>query len=142
MDRRWMYGFLAVSFLVYAIPTSRLRHVQLSSKPAVYRKLGVRWANRLAQNGSLINGILRRRYPDLGSRRTRSTMKNLIATTYQAERFHLALLFFFLFSSLYAVAVGAVAWAALILATNIIYNLYPIWLQQYVRARIKLSRPA
>jgi hypothetical protein len=141
MARAWMYGFLAVSLLAAAMPASSLRYFELSSDPSIYRRLGLKWVNRFVQNGSVINGILRRRYPNFRTIRTRATMKEIMASTYRAERFHLAMLFFFLLSALYAVAVRHVGWAALITLTNVVYNLYPIGLQQYVRARMKLSRP-
>lgn len=138
--RPWLYGLLAASLLVYAVPVAWFRYWQLSSGPARYRRLGVPLVNELTQHGGLVNGWLRRRYPHYRHVRGRASLRALVSTSYQQERFHLALLLFFGFISLYAAAWGYADWALLILATNVGYNLYPIWLQQYLRVRLPRSR--
>lgn len=136
--RPWLYGFGAVSLLVYACPTAWLRHGQLSTSTAPYRKLRVPAFSRFAQHGAFVNGLLRRRYPQYRYLPTRASAAKLVSTTYQQERFHWAGLVFFLLASGYAVAQGRLGWALLLTLLNVGYNLYPIWLQQYVRIRLRL----
>ncbi|MCB2406464.1 hypothetical protein [Hymenobacter lucidus] len=134
--RLWLYGLLAASLLMYAVPVAWFRYWQLSSGPARYRRLGVPLINQLTQHGGLINRLLRRRYPHYRHVHSRASVRALVGTSYHQERFHLALLLFFGFISLYAATRGYTGWALLILATNVGYNLYPIWLQQYLRVRL------
>ncbi|WP_375437672.1 hypothetical protein [uncultured Hymenobacter sp.] len=136
MARPWLYGFLAASFLAYVVPISRFRHWQLSGGPAAYRQLGVPLVNRFTQHGDLINRLVRRQYPDYRHIRTRTSLGALIRTSYHQERFHLMLFLFFLLSGVYAAAHGYWKWALLLTLVNVVYNLYPIWLQQYLRVRL------
>ncbi len=134
--RPWLYGFVVASLLVYAVPRAWLRHLQLSATPAVYRKLGVPAVGRVAQHGALVNGLLRRQYPHYRHVATRASVASLVRTTYHYERFHWVMLLFFLLVGGYAVGQREVGWALLITLTNVGYNLYPIWLQQYLRVRL------
>jgi hypothetical protein len=67
--------------------------------------------------------------------RSRAGLASLLRTTYHMERFHVVLLVFFGLTSLYAAAHGQVGWGVLLTLINVGYNLYPIWLQQYLRVR-------
>lgn len=137
MERAWLYLFVGLSLLAYIVPTAILRLLELSSNPTLYRQLGVRWINHVAQHGTLINGLTRRREPNYRRVSSRVAAKNLIRTTYFQERFHWAMLILFALCSIYAVVHRHGDWALLITATNVIYNLYPIWLQQYIRIRLR-----
>ncbi len=136
MARPWLYGLLGVSLLAYAVPASWFGYWQLSRTPAAYRKLGVAAVNRVTQHGDFVNRLLRRWYPRHRHVRTRAAVAALVRTTYHQERFHLVLFLFFLFISLYAAARGYAGWALLVALTNVGYNLYPMWLQQYIRVRL------
>jgi hypothetical protein len=135
MARPWLWGLLAASMLVYALPRAWFRHWQLAGAVGRYQQLGVPVVLHLAQHGTLINRLIRRRYPRYRHLPTRRALRGLVAGSYHMERFHAALLVFFGAASLYALARGYPAWALLILLTNVGYNLYPIWLQQYLRLR-------
>ena len=137
LPRPWLYGFGAVSLLAYAWPAAWLRRLQLSEGVAAYQRLRVPALNRFTQNGSIINGLLRRRYSHYQPLSTRAALAKLRSTTYQQERFHWAALIFFLLASGYALGLGLVGWAALLTGLNVGYNLYPIWLQQYLRLRLQ-----
>ena len=137
MERVWLYAFGGASLLAYILPISQFRHLELSSEPARYRQLRVHWVNRFVQHGSLINDLIRRRHPKYRRIRSRAAAVHLVRTTYYQERFHWAMFILFLLSSLYAVVHSHTGWALLIMVTNVIYNLYPIWLQQYIRMRLK-----
>lgn len=146
MTRPWLYGLLAVSLLAvsllaYALPSTWFRYWQLSSSSVPYRKLGVPIVNRFTQHGDFINRLIRRQYPTYRHVRHRASAAALLRTSYHQERFHLVVLLFFLFSSVYAAAYGYWKWAAALTLINIGYNLYPIWLQQYLRVRLHVQPP-
>ncbi|WP_022825043.1 hypothetical protein [Hymenobacter norwichensis] len=138
MARPWLLGLLGLSLLAYGVPRAWFRYWQLSEKPAVYRRLGVPGANRLAQDGALVNTLVRRRYPHYRRVQSRRSVAAAVGNSYHMERFHVAALLFFLFASGYAAVQGQWGWAAALLVLNIGYNLYPIWLQQYLRLRLAL----
>lgn len=142
MARPWLYGLLAVSLLAYALPTSWFPYWQLSNTPATYRKLGVPIVNHFTQHGGPINRLVRRQYPHYRHVRHRASAVALLRTSYHQERFHLVLLLFFLFSGIYAAAYGYWKWALVLTLINGGYNLYPVWLQQYLRVRLQLQPPA
>ena len=137
LPRLCLYGFGAVSLLPYAWPVTWLQRLQLSSNVAAYRRLRVPALNQFTQNGALINRLVRQRYPNYCYQPTRAALLKLHRTTYQQERFHWAALIFFLLASGYALAQGRVGWAAGLTGLNVGYNLYPIWLQQYLRLRLR-----
>ncbi|HEX8425785.1 hypothetical protein [Hymenobacter sp.] len=134
--RPWIYGFLAVSLLAYAVPASSFRYWQLSATLTAYRKLGVPLANHLAQHGDLVNKLVRRQYPQYRHVRTHTSVAALVRTTYHQERFHVAMFLFFLLSAIYAAIYRYWGWMLLLTLLNTVYNLYPIWLQQYIRVRL------
>jgi hypothetical protein len=139
MDRVWLCVFGAASLLAYVLPVSCLRRLELSSKPDVYRRLRVHWVNRFVQHGTLVNRLLRQRNPRYRRIRSRAAALSLVRATYHQERFHWAIFLLFLLSSIYAVVNSYAGWALLIMLSNVIYNLYPIWLQQYIRMRLRRS---
>ncbi|MBC6608096.1 hypothetical protein H8B13_14815 [Hymenobacter sp. BT188] len=139
MEQPRLYGLLIVSLLAFGIPASGFRHLQLSRTPAAYRKLGVHVVNRFTQHGDFIHRLIRRQYPQYQRVRTHSNRAALVRATSHQERFHLVLFLFFLLTSLYAAAQDYGRWALLIGLTNVVYNLYLTWLQQYVRLRLRPS---
>lgn len=136
MARPWLYGGLAACLLAYAVPTAWFGYWQLSRTPGRYRRLGVAAVNRVTQNGALVHGLIRRWHPHYRQVPSRAALAGLVRTTYQQERFHVALFLFFLLVSGYAVGHGQLGWAGLLALTNVGYNLYPVWLQQYIRVRL------
>ncbi|MBW3128030.1 hypothetical protein [Hymenobacter profundi] len=136
MARPWLYGALAVSLLGYAVPRAWFRWWQLSGSAAAYRRLGVHVANQFTQHGSFINGLLRRRYPHYRHVQSRAAVAALWQHTYHLEQFHLVGFLFFLFAAGYAAAMGRVGWGLALSVLNMLYNVYPMWLQQYIRVRL------
>ncbi|WP_152981551.1 hypothetical protein [Hymenobacter sp. AT01-02] len=136
MARPWLMGLLGLSLLAYAVPRSWFRYWQLSRVPAMYRRLGVPVVNWLAQDGALVHALVRRRYPHYRRLKTRRSVAAVVANSYHMERFHIAALLFFWFVSGYAAVQNQRAWAGVLTVLNIGYNLYPIWLQQYLRLRL------
>lgn len=136
MARPWLGGLLGLSLLAYAVPRAWFRYWQLSQEPAVYRRLGVVRVGWLAQDGALVNKLVRRRYPHYRRVHSRRSRTVVVGNSYHMERFHVAALLFFLFASGYAAAQGRWGWCGVLVLLNIGYNLYPIWLQQYLRLRL------
>ena len=56
------------------------------------------------------------------------------------ERFHLFCLIFFLSTMIAAIVHGRISLAILILIANMIYNVYPLLIQQYNRMRMGQRR--
>ncbi|KUG05840.1 hypothetical protein [Solirubrum puertoriconensis] len=139
MERTWLYGLVTLSLLVYLLPIPWLQRLQLSQSAGVYRRLGVHRLNRITQNGTLVNARLRQRFPAFRQVQGRASAARYVRASYHLERFHLVLLVFFLGCTLYAAAHGYWGWALLLLLANIGYNLYPIWLQQYLRLRLRAA---
>ena len=137
MDRVWLSVFVGTSLIAFMMPASKLKYLELSFTIRTYRKLGVHWANHFVQQGSLINQLLRRSYPGYQRLPSRTRM---LQSTYVQERFHWTVFLFFLLSSIYAITHGYQGWTLLITILNVIYNLYPIWLQQYIRKRLSRFR--
>jgi hypothetical protein len=140
MERAWLWAFVVASVLAMMVPAAILRYLELSSTIKTYRKLGVHWVNHFVQHGTLINHLLRRTYPEHRRMLSRTRTTYLLQSTYVQERFHWAALLFFLLTSLYGITHGYPGWALPITITNVVYNLYPIWLQQYIRVRMNRSR--
>lgn len=132
----WLWGFVAVSLSAYAWPVAWLRHLQLATSVRIYRQLRVPGISHFTQQGTLVNRLLRRRYPGYRALAGRRAVAKLLSTTYQQERFHWAGLVFFLLVSVYVGAAGQLSWALSLTLLNVGYNLYPIWLQQYLRVRL------
>jgi hypothetical protein len=139
MERTWLYAFGAAGVLTYLVPESLFRYVELSSRLTLYRRLRVQWVNRFVQNGSAVNSLLRRKHPGYRRVRSRANALSVVRASHHQERFHWAMFTFFLLSGVYALAHSHPGWALLILLTNVFFNLYPIWLQQYIRMRLKRS---
>ena len=133
-----LWTFVGVSLLAYAWPAVWLQRLQLSRHAAVYRQLGVPLVGRFAQQGAMVNGLLQRHYPAYRALPGRQGLARLLRTPYQQERFHWAGLLLFAFLGLHAGLAGQWRWAGGLTLANIGYNLYPIWLQQYLRVRIGL----
>ncbi|GGF01731.1 hypothetical protein GCM10011383_10780 [Hymenobacter cavernae] len=134
--RPWLYGFIIVSLLAYGLPFSRFRRLQLGASVGLYQKLGVPRLNHFTQHGTLINWLIRRQYPQYRRVRTRASLAGFARATYYQEQFHLVMFVFFLLVSVYAVVRGNLGWAMLLTFLNVLYNVYPMWLQQYLRLRL------
>jgi len=136
MERTWLSVFVVVSVIPFILPTSKLKYLELGANVRPYRKLGVPWVNKFVQHGRLINDLLRQKYPEYRRTISRARAPILVQNSYVQERFHWTVLLLFLLTSVYATAHGYLRWALLITVINVVYNLYPIWLQQYIRMRV------
>ncbi|MFT3704295.1 MAG: hypothetical protein QM802_18145 [Agriterribacter sp.] len=133
------YIFLAVSLIPAFVKNAFLNKLQIGKTAAIYKKLGVHIINKVAQNGVIVNKLVKRKFPDHKVvTNKKQSIAGLIGQTYVFEKFHLILFVFFSFTTIYAFIKGSIAWGFTILLTNILYNIYPNLLQQYIRLKLKL----
>lgn len=136
-----LFTFLALSLIPVILPNSVYDKIQISQYPNWYEKFGVKTINMLAQNGGIINSVLRRKY---GTFRVvskgKASINKQFYQTYFYERFHLFLFLYFLIVTVNAAIRTQLLWFAIFLVSNIFYNVYPNLLQQYIRTRLKPLR--
>ena len=141
MNRKLFWIFLIVSLLSGFLPRAFFDRIQLGKSGGIYKKTGVGFINRFTQNGGIINALIRKRYPGYKVISPgRSSVAKLIGQTYMFEKFHCILFLFFSMTMVYAFAEGYFIWAFIFLISNIVYNVYPAFLQQYIRVRLKVSK--
>lgn len=103
----------------------------------MYRILKVHVFKKFATNGDITNKILRRRFPFHHNVKNYASLIGKLEETYTAEKAHSVLFIFCLLTSIYAFYVEAVGTGGLLFGGNIVFNLYPNFLQQYNRIRYK-----
>lgn len=137
---RLLYTFLIISLLSIFLPKSFFDSIQLGKTPSFYKKTGVTFINRFTQNGDVINGLIRKKFPhykvvSVG----RQSINKVLQQTYMFEKFHFAMFLFFILVTIWAVKYDHLGWAFILSVNNLIYNVYPCILQQYIRVRLQLS---
>lgn len=133
---RMLYLYVGISCLVIFIPVSLMNKMQLSHSTLAYKRIGVRYIKKYTQDGDLINRYIKSQYPQYKYVESKQDIKKLIGKSYVNEKFHYLVFVFFACITIYAIISGLIAWAIFISIANIVYNLYPIFLQQYNRIRI------
>lgn len=137
--RPWLWTLVGLSLLGYLLPAAALERLRLSSRRAPYQRLGVPRLNRFTQNGDWVNQRLRQQFPRFRQVAGRDAALRRLRASYHLERFHLVALVLLLLLSGYAAGHGRWDWAGLLLLLNVGYNLYPMWLQQYLRLRLRAA---
>jgi hypothetical protein len=116
ISHKVLYIFLALSLVPIFLKNSFLDKLQIGKTTTIYTKLGVHIINRVAQNGVIINRLIKKKFPEYKSvTNKRSSISRLIAQTYVFEKFHLILFVFFSFIIAYAMVKGHLAWACIAL---------------------------
>ena len=139
MPLKLLYIFLAISILPVFIPAIILDKIELSKNTKFYKKLFVHHINKFAQNGDLINRIIRKKYSEFKVVSfSKTSAKKLLNQTYNNERFHYILFIFYCLTMFYALVKNHPGWALIFLTCNVLYNVYPILLQQYIRIKLRL----
>ncbi|HEY1007522.1 MAG TPA: hypothetical protein VGD92_10080 [Sphingobacteriaceae bacterium] len=133
-DRSWLWPLLALSAPGLLISS---RFYRLSRKRRFYESLGVKWVRLWVQDGELIARFTRKKIPDHRIIRNRRAGRNYLRTVTVYERYHFLGFLFFTFSTVHAVCYGRPGMALLLLVCNIIYNIYPLLLQQFNRIRLE-----
>lgn len=132
------YILLGVSLIPIFFPNSFFDSIQLSRNSHWYRRIGVKYINTFAQNGSILNDILRKKYPDFKVvSRTKASIKKQYYQTYFFEKFHFSLFLFFTIITIYAGIQGHFYWVLTLTISNLLYNIYPNLLQQYIRVKLR-----
>lgn len=138
MEKKLFWIFFVISTLAIFLPKYFFDSIQLSDNAVFYKKIGVGFINRFTQNGDIVNNLLRKKYPDYKVVvRKKISVRKLVDQTYVFEKFHFIFFLFFLMLTAYAIVKGYFGWATLFFISNIIYNIYPALLQQYIRIRLK-----
>ena len=137
MNVRLVYIFSALSLLTTLLPRKFFYNIQLGNSISVYKKIGVKFINKFTQNGDLINSLIRKKFPlyNVISNKNLSH-KKLLQQTYMIEKFHFAMLSFFTLTTIFSLLHKYFWWALVISFTNLVYNVYPNLLQQYIRIRL------
>lgn len=137
MELFWLYVFLAVSLATLLLPDSFFPMTRLSNKISVYKRIGIRITKKLTQDGDLVNRSIQHKFPNQKIIQTQTTFKAQLSRSYFNEKIHFTMFVFFLFTTIYAIYHDFILWACVMTFTNILFNLYPIFLQQYNRLRIQ-----
>jgi len=133
-----LYICIVMSILGFSVPKRWLSTFTLSSNPHTYERIGIKIMLWFVQNGKLVNRIERACGRKAGKVTKLKNIDVFLKTTTISEKYHFSCLIFFGLSTLSALSTGKIRFALYIMFWNIIYNVYPILLQQYVRLRINL----
>lgn len=140
---RYVPVYEVMAFLVPALfslffPKSFFGKLPASKSTRFYKKIGVDLVNKYSQNGSYVHRYLKKRYPEYKAVTLRSdAIKNLLQQSFVFEKFHFAVALFFLFLTLFALYNLFFYWATAFTGINLLYNVYPILLQQYIRLKLQ-----
>ena len=137
MSLRAVFIVLGISLIPSFFPNSFFDAIQLSNHAEFYKRLGVKCINRFAQNGTLLNQYLRKKYPQLKAISSgKSSIRKTYQQTYFFEKFHFSLFLYFTAITIYALVKGHLLWALALSVCNLLYNIYPNLLQQYIRLKL------
>ncbi|WP_423148992.1 hypothetical protein [Rubrolithibacter danxiaensis] len=136
MDLKILYVLLTISILSGFLPHSFFKALQLGKSSTVYNRIGIRIVKKYTQDGDLVNKFVRRKFPEYKVLDSRESLRKPYNKTYFYEKVHFIMFLFFLFASVYALVKGLYVWALLLTVNNLIFNIYPIFLQQYNRIRV------
>ena len=136
----WLYGSVLCSIAIGFLPGSFFKLLQLSQNPRFYKKYGVTVIRRYVQNGDLINRLYRQKSPQYKVIKDPRKIYNYRKTIAMYERYHFTCFVFFLLTTILSLITHHYTIAILITGCNIIYNVCPIFLQQYNRLRIQILK--
>jgi len=136
-----LYIVIAASVIPVFFPNSFFDRIQVGRTTRIYKRLGVGFVNKLAQNGTIINHLVRKKFPNHKMIiYQRSSIGKLLQQTYMFEKFHFIMLVFFILITLHALVKKNFWWATIVSASNVVYNIYPNLLQQYIRVKLMLYK--
>lgn len=130
--------FIAPAVVPVFLPRSLLQKLQVSMTRHWYERLHIHRINGLTQNGSLIKRRLAQQFGTQPGRiRNQRSINRLINQTYMFERFHWMLFVIFTLLMADALLRGQFIWGLVLLISNLVYNVCPNLLQQYLRLRLR-----
>lgn len=136
MPVSWLWVIVPMALFPYFLPAGWLDRYAVSTSVRFYERAGIRVLLGVVQHGRYINRRIRDRFPGYRIIYDRETIRRKIQETYLFERFHYGLLLAFVIPISHALRVYWY-WGVILIACNIVYNVYPILMQQYVRLRLK-----
>jgi hypothetical protein len=125
-----------ISLFMGMLPISFFNYIQVSYSTTFYKNIGIKFVRKYTQDGDLVNRLIRKKFGYYKVIRDNRSAESYISRTYSYERFHFIFFTFFILVSLVALTRKDFYQFMLIMITNILYNIYPILLQQYNRIRI------
>lgn len=128
----WFYVFICLSFIPAFLSRNFFYRIQLSRKTKFYERLGVRFIRKYVQHGDLANRIAGKN----STIQRAADPEKYLSTIMMYERYHLICFIFFLLTNIVAIIQGHYAVALLIMVSNVVYNVFPILLQQFNRIRV------
>ncbi|WP_374756104.1 glycosyl-4,4'-diaponeurosporenoate acyltransferase CrtO family protein [Dyadobacter frigoris] len=108
----------------------------MSNIPQYYEKPGVKWIRKFVQNGDLVNRLFKKDNTIDTTIKNKNYAEKYLKTVSMYEKYHVICFVFFCLSGIFAIFKHKFVYFILIMAGNILYNLCPVILQQYNRARI------
>jgi Glycosyl-4,4'-diaponeurosporenoate acyltransferase len=137
LNSKSVFILLGLSLIPIFFPNSFFDLIQISKNTAFYKRIGVKHINKFAQNGDFLNRYLRNKYPNFKAvSLNKSSIDKQFHQTYFFEKFHFSLFIFFTATTIYSVAKGHLVWALILSICNLLYNIYPNLLQQYIRLKL------
>lgn len=139
-DTTSLWLSITVSLPLLAVPEKVCLKLQLSNSREFYERLGVKLAQSLSQNGKFVNALIKRTgHAEHYVVRTRNDLRRYRTQILGYQRFHVACLLFFFISMMRALILGAFDFFIGILIMNVVYNVYPLLIQQYNTLRTRMS---
>jgi len=126
--------FAVCGTVAMVLPRATLARFALSRTRATYESLRVHLVIRVTQDANWLRHLARA--PEPRVRRDQEALRNIIRDTWTRERFHVGLFLFCILCSTVALLQLQMAWFLALMLINTVYNVYPMWLQQYLRLRI------
>jgi hypothetical protein len=136
-DAAILFCLLAISLFPLLLNEALLRFFQLSSSKKFYEQIGIRKFQAVTQDGRIVKNLINKRHVDysiIGNRRDIELYKKQINIY---EKYHLICMLFFSGSAIYGLINSEYYLSALILVSNIFYNVVPLLIQQYNKIRIE-----
>lgn len=135
--RPWAFALAClVCIAPWWLPRSFYGTRNFEATGRIYELLGVRTFRMLVPNGDLVNRWRRRSDRSFRVITNRASAASFVQRTITGEKTHLVSLLIGFACSLYAWHIGWHGWAVYFFGANIAFNVYPILLQRYTRARI------
>jgi hypothetical protein len=135
--RPWAFAAgCIVCAAVWWLPVSYYRIRRFERDGRVYELLGVRLFRMLVPNGDLVNRWRRRQDPRFRVITNDASAEAFLGRTIVGEKTHLVSFVIGVASSSFAWQIGWLGWAIYLFGANVLFNVYPILLQRYTRARI------
>ena len=101
MSSKLFYTFLTASLLTILLPKSFFNNIQLGKTGSVYKKIGVNFVNKFTQNVDIINGLIRKKFPQYKVLSNRNlSINKLLQQTYMFEKFHFMMFSFFILTTI------------------------------------------